>query len=601
MANQKVIIKSKPERKYKDNIIHWCTFYRRNPHIYTERRLGIKLKFFQKVALWLLLTKDTVWWIATRGASKSFIAGVAAIDICMLYPHSEVVITSSTVGQASKLMQIKIRDEIIKKLSPYLRYLYDRGVIEIKNDPTTGYPVLENHLNESTIRCVPPEESARGLRATCLIFEEARLIKKQAVDAIFMPMQHPRQAKYIVNETEYAKNKKRWLEEARTIYITSAKFKTDWIWTAFKKSFEGSFNKRGTTYEVYATDIWQAIDENLKTNNDYFKYEREMSRMDFLMEVCNVMLGNNENAYFELESLTSNAVIEEAFIPPVEYEWSTYQGFYKKDTEIRIVSMDLAFANSTRGKNDNTVILCMSMHWLGDKNCFERHIDYIEPWEASDSLGAVERARELFSAYDADYLIFDANAGGQVVFNAFTEARNRPELGGKYISNGFGIAVNPALHTAPSAKLQDYRYRTVDPEAIPVLVPHIANPQTNSQCAVLTKQMLRYGKVKFLISATDYQRKLEEAGTYFTMNAERLGRVMKPFMWTDQMISEVSELRAYVKGQTITVHEVGTNTKDCYSALSYALMLSEKIENEYQQTVINEDTVESIDLFDWVY
>ena len=36
----------------------------------------------------------------------------------------------------------------------------------------------------------------------------------------------------------------------------------------------------------------------------------------------------------------------------------------------------------------------MSLHWK--ENHFERHVDYIQGWEASDSTGAVNRIRELF-------------------------------------------------------------------------------------------------------------------------------------------------------------------------------------------------------------
>ena len=49
--------------------------------------------------------------IATRGAAKSFRAGIAAICAFSLYPYSEIVITSSTIPQAAKLVEKKIRDE----------------------------------------------------------------------------------------------------------------------------------------------------------------------------------------------------------------------------------------------------------------------------------------------------------------------------------------------------------------------------------------------------------------------------------------------------------------------------------------------------------
>ena len=59
---------------------------------------------------------------------------------------------------------------------------------------------------------------------------------------------------------------------------------------------------------------------------------------------------------------------------------------------------DYAFANTTSGKkNDATQMICMSLHWKNKH--FERHVDYIEGHEASDSIGANNRCRELVWDY----------------------------------------------------------------------------------------------------------------------------------------------------------------------------------------------------------
>ena len=80
---------------------------------------------------------------------KSFIAGIGAIVKMNLYPYSEVIITSSTVPQANKLVEKKIRDELIKKLSPYLLYMYEKEYLVLtKSDD--GYKI-ENKLNGSSL------------------------------------------------------------------------------------------------------------------------------------------------------------------------------------------------------------------------------------------------------------------------------------------------------------------------------------------------------------------------------------------------------------------------------------------------------------------
>ena len=102
--------------------------------------------------------------IATRGAAKSFLCGLASLVCFCLYPYSEIVITSSTIPQASKLVEKKIRDELIKKLSPYLLYMYEHEYIVITKSNTSdgGAYTIENKLNGSTISVLACLESSRG-------------------------------------------------------------------------------------------------------------------------------------------------------------------------------------------------------------------------------------------------------------------------------------------------------------------------------------------------------------------------------------------------------------------------------------------------------
>ena len=57
-------------------------------------------------------------------------------------------------------------------------------------------------------------------------------MKKGIIDSVFEKMAHPRQAKYLDNPV-YA-NDPRWLEECKSIYITSARYKYEWFWNTFK-------------------------------------------------------------------------------------------------------------------------------------------------------------------------------------------------------------------------------------------------------------------------------------------------------------------------------------------------------------------------------
>ena len=91
---------------------------------------------------------------------KSFVTALAAIVKLMLYPNCWVVVTASTIDQANKIVEDKILSELIKKLSPYLLYLYEKQWLVISK-PQDGYRI-ENTLNNSVLRVLAPVESSRG-------------------------------------------------------------------------------------------------------------------------------------------------------------------------------------------------------------------------------------------------------------------------------------------------------------------------------------------------------------------------------------------------------------------------------------------------------
>ena len=396
--------KSNTEKE--ENLIHWITFFRRNWHIYVEFVLGIKLRPFQQIMIYLMGISEIFFAICSRGLSKSFLAGLGAIVKMNLYPYSEVVITSSTVPQANKLVEKKIRDELIKKLSPYLLYMYEKEYLVITR-AEDGYKI-ENKLNGSTLVVLACLDSSRGSRSTMLIYEEARLLKKTIIDSVFEKMSHPRQAKYLENPI-YASNP-RWLEECQHIYITSARFKFEWFWLLFKKTFTRIFTDKKTKCNIFAGDIFLAIDNGLKTWADY-RNGLHGDKYDFNMEDLNEMIGESDDAFFTIQSFKENQVLRSGFVPPTTHELNItdFDSIYpKQEDEVRIVGVDYAFANTVINdqKNDNTIIMCFSGVWK--KNKFERRLDYITLHEASDSLGAADRARELFWLYDADYLVPDS-------------------------------------------------------------------------------------------------------------------------------------------------------------------------------------------------
>ena len=584
---------TKKSKEKEDNIIEWITVWRRNWHIYVDMVLGIKLRRFQMIMIYLMGVSDVFFAICSRGLSKSFIVGLGAICKMNLYPYSEIVITSSTLPQANKMVEDKIRDELIKKLSPYLLYMYDNEYLIItKSDD--GYKIT-NTLNGSILRVLPCLDSSRGVRATLLIYEECRLLKKGIIDSVFEKMAHPRQAKYL-EKPEYASNK-RWLEECQSIYITSARFKFEWFYRTFKDCVTGYYTDKKTRYNIFAGDIFMSIANGLKTWGDYRKSKKMSGEMDFRMEDLNEMVGEAEDAFFTIQSFKDNQIIQKCFRPPTItqlYMGEDLGNPQKQEDEIRLIISDFAFANTTsREKNDNTIIVFMSLHWKGNR--FERRLDYIEGFPASDSLGAADRIRGLIWDYDADYYILDLRNGGEVLFNYLTIPKENPERGVNWDCRGLGLA--DKYQVVPQGKIEDLRSRTVDKNYKPCIIPMIGTSELNSIMWVELKKQLSCNNIKFLVSMQDRQTILEDNGEYFNLTSDELASELVPYGQTDELIREAINLKAEFKNDKVKLVEPRSGTKDRAVVLSYGNYIASLIENEWnKQAQTEEFDINSIQL-----
>ena len=581
--------KRKVDEQKRENTIKWITLFRRNWHIYVDMVLEISLRPFQMVMIYLMGVSDVFFAICSRGLSKSFIVGLAALVKMLLFPYSEIIITSSTMPQANKLVEDKILNELIKKLSPYLLYLYDNEYIVIKKQDE-GY-LITCTLNGSTLKVLPCLDSSRGSRATMLIYEECRLLKKTLIDSVFEPMAHPRQAKFITNpeHPEYASS--RWKEECQSIYITSARFKFEWFWRLFKDCVSGYYRDNKTRYNIFAGDVFMAIDNGFKTWGDLRKAKKMSSEMDYRMETLNQMIGESEDAFFTIKSFKENQILERAFVPPTVADLYTRQDLgnpKKAEDEVRLIITDYAFANTTaKEKNDNTIMMLMSLHWKGNR--FERHVDWIGGHPASDSLGACDRSRELFWDYDANYWIPDNRSGGEVLFNRATMPWEHPERGKLFDSRGLTVVDDMSLHVVPEGKIKDLKERTVDKNAYPCIIPFIGTNELNSIAWIELKKQLESNNIKFLVSVQDKQTELEDSGEYFKLTSEELADVLVPYGQVEAMIQEAVNLSAEFKDGRIKLSEPRSGTKDRAVVLAYGNYIASLIENQWNQMLQTSD------------
>lgn len=153
------------QQEIEDNYVDWIAYYRANLGEFNRDYLGIKLAPFQDFMLDVMDDYDDTDVIASRGLSKSFITALRAIDVALLYPNSEIIVTSLTLAQANLLISEKIKNSFCAKggmfSSPVLCQLREDKWITFKTDDQTGGLVV-NFGNNSWIKAVVCGEGGRG-------------------------------------------------------------------------------------------------------------------------------------------------------------------------------------------------------------------------------------------------------------------------------------------------------------------------------------------------------------------------------------------------------------------------------------------------------
>lgn len=92
------------------------------------------------------------------------------------------------------------------------------------------------------------------IRSNILIVDEFRLVKKEILDSILIPTEIPRIPPYMLKE-EYEKIEA-LQEPPREIYLSSAFFKSHWMWNHIKKSTVEMYKGDAVLFSTdYATTL----------------------------------------------------------------------------------------------------------------------------------------------------------------------------------------------------------------------------------------------------------------------------------------------------------------------------------------------------------
>lgn len=545
-------------------VAKWTSFYRANPHRFCKEYIGVQLKPFQAILIYMMFHYVYVMYIAARSQGKTWLTAIFCICRCILYPGTKITVASGSKGQAMKIVTEKIPE--IMSSSPNLK----REIEKISTSMNTDDPNVL-FKNGSWIKVVASNEKARSARSHINIYDEFRIIDINILTRVLRRfLGTPRQPGYL-QKPQY----KHLQERNQEIYLSSAWFKSNWSWNRFQSFF--NLFKMGKKYFVCGLPYQLSVKEGLLMKEQVLDemQEEDFDNLSWEMEMECMFFGESEKAYFKYDDLNRSREINKPFLPMTDTEYIQHKGekkkhkFYKpkRDGEIRIIGVDAALMGGRQ--NDSSIFTFIRC--IPNGNEYIKTIEYMEAMEGQHSTIQALRLKQIFYDLDCDYCVMDTQGNSIAIYEEATKITIDATRGMEY----------PAWSAMNDEKMKE---RAFDKDAVPLIfsikVAGATAQQINHEMAVYTKTQFEKKKIKLLCSEIEGRDYLLDNRDSLKIDADETSRMIASYFQTTRLIHEMINLEMEVKGGYIKLSEPSGHRKDRYSSLSYALYYIKGLETE---------------------
>lgn len=541
----------------KNRLMDWITLYRRNLEIFVQHYLKIQLHPFQKIFIHLMGVNDKFMWVASRATSKTFLTALYCVCRCILYPGTQMVIVAKKTGQAALIITEKIAKELMA-MSPILK----KEIVNIRDKQGVQECLF---TNGSYIKVVVLNDSARGERSNCIIFEEYRLLDKTLIDSVIIPFNVSRTPPY--TQLEQYKNLPQ--EQSQQIYISSAWWKTNFMWNTIKDIATNMCN--GQKCIIAANDLYLAIDSKIKTPADIFGEKATMDAYTYAMEYENQMIGEGSDSYYTLRDFEGLRQLKTAYYPLrmediIKYGHKNNSKIPAKEAnEIRVLAIDIAMK---AGKENDNTIFHVIFGTLEDYG-YQRNFVYTESYNGKATSLQALRIKQLFYEYDIDYIVLDTLNAGISVYDELTKETIDSDTGERY--SPMMIINDESLLLINDTTLADLRNRVINRTgALPVIFPMQANLQLNSVMSIDFKKQLEQKKVWLCADEQNQMDLLMQTNKTFR-DGDKADRefFLRPFIEHSELIKECVNLSMSLNNGYIKLQEPKDGYKDRFVSANY--------------------------------
>ena len=537
-----------------ENLRELFSFYREYPDLLVDFMLkdnnphNFHFYFYQRIFLRIVMRHRYVYATFPRAYSKSFLSMMVLMLRCILYPGSQLFVTTGGKEQAASITIAKIEE--ICKLIPALNneINWDRGVSKKSKDD-----VKYVFKNGSTIDILAARQSSRGQRRTGGLMEECVLIDGDILNEVIIPTTNvdrllpdgSRHKEEVINKSQ--------------IYITTAGWKNSFAYDKLVELLIMSVIDpdqamiMGGTYETPVKE--GLLDEDFV---DQLKLQGTYNDDSFDREYRSIWSGDVENAFYSAEKFDKHRVL----LQP-EYE---YSGRSSK-TAYYVLGVDV-------GRIGCTTEVCVFKSTPQPQGADLKTLVNIYTYEAEDFEVQAINLKKLYYKYKARIISIDANGLGVGLIDFMTKSQVDPETGDDLPP--FGVEGGTAEDTMELYK--KIKGAGVEEDALYLIK---ANAPINTEAFSYAQTQMASGKVKFLIDESAAKSKLMQTKVGQNMNSDKRNEYLQPFVLTSVLREQMLNLVEENEGVNILLKQSNKSIKkDKFSAFVYGLYYIKKEEDK---------------------
>lgn len=522
-------LKLKGFDKNKQKWVELCSYFRYKPDRFLDFISSpdskIRLYFYQRVYLRIMMRYRKVFITATRGTSKSYLQNLSFILRCIFYPRTKLFVTCVGKEQAAKISQDCIDD--IFDHYPYLKNEV-RKIIKAKD-----YTKLIFH-NGSRYDVVQMKDSSRGGRRNGGAVEEIcdKKFNGDTLNSVVIPLMANDRVAMCggVDPNELHKTE---------LYITTASTQQQFAYQKFREVYEDMINGKsafciGNSYELPCMYGQLDIDfvEDLKESPTY-------SILDFMREYESIYTGSSSENLVTDEKLNKARVVKCA-------EWEhcgDSNCFY-------VLSYDVA-----REEGNVNALSAMIVIKVTPKNdgTFLKEVVNIFSMEGTHETIQAKFIKQKVKEFKARVVVIDANGLGSGVVDQLVLRLDDD---------------NPPYSVINNDKYRKYEQS----DSIPMIYALKAQEKETRNGNMINKlmSMLQKMDIGFLVDENSGIRNLEKKYKEKFKDSDKIAELQTPYVMTNLLCEQIMNLKYVGNGNEPKVERISKRIqKDMYSALLY--------------------------------